>query len=78
MTINNHHNNLHASDMHDLWLINYCALKLVTVKLIIICDSNYMEHVPSTRNEHKFVTILFLIFIGLKLMLFICLLIPVT
>jgi len=40
----------------------------VTVKMIIIYDSDYMKHVPST-SEHKFVTILFFIYRGLKLML---------
>jgi hypothetical protein len=39
--------------------------------MIIICDSDYMEHIPSTTSEHKFITILFSIYRGLKLKLFV-------
>jgi len=54
--------------MYNLWVTNYSAEKPVTVKMIIIYDSDYMKHVPST-SEHRFVTNLFLIYRGLKLML---------
>jgi len=70
MTMNNHINNLNKSDMYHLCVISYSAVKPVTVKMIIICDSDYMEHIPST-SEHKFITILFLIYRGLKLKLFV-------
>ena len=69
MTMNNHINNLNASDTHGRWVLNYSAVKPVTVKMII-CDSDYMERVASTTSEHRFVTILFSIYRGLKLMLF--------
>jgi len=41
--MNSHINNLNASDMFDLWVINYSAVKPVTVKMIIIYDSDYMN-----------------------------------
>jgi hypothetical protein len=54
MTTNNHSNNLNTSNMYDMWVINYCVVMFVRVNSIIMCDSDYMEYVPSVTSEHKF------------------------